>query len=489
MPPYRTASSLSIAEPRQPSSLQDWVDRSLSDALSEARRRGAPILHVSSRGIEMELPLGAFDSSVEDVNFFGGRGGAVLGVGAAEAMETGPSSLPGSGPTRSLLPEGLVSTADASKVVLMGGWGFPPRGPRKAGVWRDFPQSRWVVPALTLTSRSGDSRLVLAANVGPSSEEALLRARYRALVRALETRAADGPDERAQEDEALPKLAKARRVPSRKRWVSLAQSAIDSISRGELKKVVLARGVALTFRAGVPASAVLRRLIALNPDSTVFAVKRRGSVFLGASPESLVSVKKGDVEVDCLAASTPRSKDRAEDEGLGTRLLHDSKSSREHQFVVRAAVNALSPMSSRVEVPDAPALKRLTTIQHLYTPVKAKLLDGEDVWAVAHALWPNPAIGGEPRDNAVGWIRRFEGLDRGWYSGVFGVMNASLDEASLVVGIRSGVIRGRKAVIYAGAGLVAGSEPQEEFEETDWKLRTMGRALGIDDGADPRGGG
>ena len=95
----------------------------------------------------------------------------------------------------------------------------------------------------------------------------------------------------------------------------------------------------------------MKRLIDFNPDSTVFAVKRKGSVFLGATPESLVSVKRKEIEVDCLAASSPRSEDRSTDESLGAHLLEDAKSSREHQFVVQAAVSALSPISSRVEVP------------------------------------------------------------------------------------------------------------------------------------------
>ena len=244
--------------------------------------------------------------------------------------------------------------------------------------------------------------------------------------------------------------------------------------------MVLSRAVSLTFSGKVPASAVLRRLIALNPDSTVFAIKRRGSVFLGATPESLLSLKRGEVEVDCLAASSPRTSDKATDDALGARLLGDPKSSREHRFVVEAAVSALSPISSRVEVPGAPVLKRLTTIQHLYTPVRASLLEGEDVWAAAMALWPTPAIGGEPKEGAVRWLRKSEAARRGWYSGVVGLLNARQSEADFVVGIRSGVISGRRAVVYAGAGLVAGSEPRDELEETGWKLRTMGRALGID---------
>jgi isochorismate synthase len=481
MPPYRSA-SLSLAEPGRPSLLQDWVDRAVTDALTQARMRGTPLLHVSGRRFDQELPLCIFDSSVEDVNYLGGRDGAVLGVGTAKVVEPDSSKLVGDGPTRSLLGEGVVSTVDASKIVVMGGWGFPPpRGVGEAGLWRRFPQSRWVVPALTLTSGGERRQLVLAVHVRPSSEEAPLRARYRALVKALGLREADDQGGAGAAEEPLPKLAKARDIPSQKRWVSVAQDAVDSISRDELKKVVLSRAVSLTFRGDVPAAAVLKRLVALNPDSTAFAVKRRGTVFLGASPESLMSVRKGCVEVDCLAASAPRSQDREEDESMGARLLGDSKSMMEHEFVVRAAVSALSPLTSGVEVPVAPVLKRLATIQHLYTPLKAKLLAGEDVWAVARALWPNPAIGGEPRDKAVSWIRRFEKLRRGWYSGVVGVINSTLDEADLVVGIRSGVIRGRQALVYAGAGIVAGSEPQEEFDETTWKLRTMGFALGIED--------
>jgi len=469
---------LSFAEP-----LLDWVDRSLAEGLSEARSRGAQVLHVSTRKLDWELPLGVFDSSVEDVHFFGGAGRVVLGVGVAESFELSSPKLMRSRARKSLLELDSLSRAEASSVMVMGGWGFPSaHGLKEKGTWRDFPPSRWVIPVLTLTFAGGESKLALAARVRPSSEALPLRALYRGLLKGLQLGGTDGQEGQDYEAAVLPALKGARRVPSQKRWLSLAQAAIDSISRDELKKLVLSRAVALTFRGKVPASVVLRRLIGLNPDSTVFAIKRRCFFNLAATPESLVSVRKGEVKVDCLAASSPRGGDKAADDTLGARMLADPKSSREHRFVVQAAVGALSPISSRIEVPGAPVLKKLTTIQHLYTPVTATLVEGEDVWAAALALWPNPAIGGEPKDKAVGWIRKFEGLDRGWYSGVVGQLNLAQDEADLVVGIRSGLIRGRKAVIYAGAGLVAGSDPREELEETDWKLRTMSRALGV--GAD-----
>jgi menaquinone-specific isochorismate synthase len=471
---------LSLAEPPQRSLLQDWVDRSVSEGVAEAMNKREPVLHVSTRKLDEALPLGVFDTTIEDVHFFGGRDRVVLGVGAARAFELNPAKPIRSRTTMSLLGLESLSDSDASNVIVMGGWGFlPGRGPGEKGIWRDFPSSRWVVPALTFTSRGGETHVAMAVHLGPSSDATRVSALYRTLVDGVELRRTDAPSDAGTE--AIPTLKSARSVPSKKTWASLASGAIESISRDELKKVVLARAVALTFSGAVPASRVLKRLITLNPDSTVFAIKKRDSVFLGATPESLLSVRGGEVEVDCLAASSPRGTDRAADDTLGARLLADPKSKREHQFVVKSAVSALSPISSRIEVPSSPVLKKLTTIQHLYTPVRATLNKGEDAWSAAFALWPNPAIGGEPKEKAVRWIRKFEKFSRGWYSGVVGVINAHQDEADLVVAIRSGVIRGRQAALYAGAGLVAGSDPREELEETSWKLRAMCRALGVDE--------
>lgn len=469
---------MSFAEPPQRSVLNGWVDRSLAEGLSEARSRGAALLQVSTRKVNWELPLGVFDSPIEDAQFFGGPERAVLGVGAAEAFDLGPPELMGSRARRSFLGLGALSAAEASRVMLIGGWGFPSsQGQMEERVWRNFPTSRWVIPALTLASSGRETYLTLVAHVKPSSQSRPLRALYRALISRLEagTRNLGG-----RRDCALPALKTARSIPSGKRWVSLARDAVEHISRGELKKVVLSRAVSLRFDGRVPPSEVLKRLIAFNPDSTVFAIKRRHSVFLGATPESLLSLRGAEVEVDCLAASSPRASDKATDDELGARLLRDPKSSREHQLVVQAAVGALSRISSKVEVPGAPVLRKLVTIQHLYTPVKASLFEGEDVWDAAIALWPTPAIGGIPKEKAARWLSRSEVARRGWYSGVVGLLDARQNEANFVVGIRSGVINGRQAVLYAGAGLVAGSDPREELEETGWKLRTMERALGVD---------
>jgi menaquinone-specific isochorismate synthase len=477
-------SALSLAEARLRPVVEGWVDRSLSEGLSAAKARRRPLLYTNSRELPSRLPLAVFDSSVRDVFLFAGRARSVLGAGVAATFDPRASRRAASRSKRGLSKKEVTSAQDAPGVTVVGGWGFPAASKvKRAAIWRDFPTSRWVVPALTLTSEEGASRLTLAVHLSPSSELLPVRRAYLALVGALGL-----DDDHDPQGGAIPGLESARSVPSRRTWVSRAKRATDSISSGELKKVVLARALSLTFRDKIPTSTIIRRLTSLNPDSTVFAVKMNDSVFMGATPESLVSVKDRDVEVDCLAATLPRSKDLEADETLGTRLLGDSKSRREHGFVVNAAVRALSSISSVVDVPEAPVVKKLTTVQHLYTAVRAKLLDGKDAWDAALSLWPNPAIGGEPKDRAIRWIHSSEGFDRGWYSGAIGLLSAQLDEADLVVGIRSGIIKGRRALVYAGAGLVAGSVPEEEFEETSWKLGTMGRALGVDESALADGG-
>ena len=461
----RRASPQSLEEPRgRWAELGLWADGLASEAVSKAEERGGPVLHAGSRPLDWEPSVDVLDSSVEDAFFFGQGGTTFLGVGAACSLETEVPSL-----------RGYHLTGDAHAVRVVGGWGFPaPAGRSRAGIWRDFPPSRWVVPAVALTSQGGGARVALVVPAAPSSNAAALAARYRRLLGVLDARGAPS--------RSLPRLASSRSLPSEARWLSLAERLVRSISRGDLKKVVLSRSVALRFAGVVPPSAVVERLASLNPGATPFAVKRRGAVFLGATPESLFTAKGGRVEVDCLAASSSRSDDAASDDLLGEQLLGDRKSGTEHRLVVQAAVAALSPMSSTLEAPRSPVLKKLATIQHLYTPLRATLLKGVDAWAVARALWPNPAIAGEPREGAVRWIQSSEELDRGWFSGVVGVVDAYGGEASLAVGIRSGIVRGRDATIYAGVGVVEGSEPRLELEETGWKLAVMRRALGLEGG-------
>ncbi len=447
-----------------------WVNQVLEEGFSAASEHRRPLLYVRERVLEGGIPLEVFDSTIQDLHLFSGANGILLGIGRArEWLFDSPHSL------RKMKIALKMDHASLRhpKIRLLGGWAFPPKRHAegaKNGAWKPFPYSRWVIPALTFSSRNGRIRLVLVAYLDSSKENGM-KEYYRGLAKSATARL-------KTEASSLPVPARFKNLPSRKRWKSLVDIALESISKGELKKVVLARSVRILFDGDIPCSTVLKRLMELNPQSTVFAIRSGDATFLGATPERLLTLKGGEMRVDCLAASAPRSSDTAVDDSLGLNLLHDKKSRYEHQLVVRGVMRSLSALCSEAKASKTPMLKKLGTVQHLHTVVRGRLLPAVDIWSAALSLWPTPATGGEPKQRAVRWLQDYEPASRGWYSGVVGSVDPAGD-ADLVVSIRSGVIRGNSAVLFAGSGIVAGSDPRKEFEETDWKMGAMMKALAV----------
>ncbi|MDG6994995.1 MAG: isochorismate synthase [Nitrososphaerota archaeon] len=418
-----------------------------------------------------ELPFSVFDSSIQDVHFFAGTDSYFLGLGIArhEIFSFQPSREE----IGNILSE--IARRSSKEIIIFGGWSFPPSHSedqataKKMQVWKDFPYSDWVIPALTLVYENGLGRIILAVNVENSSPR-LLNEYYEGLVTSLGGLRRKSP--------VIPRLVRTTNIPPQGQWKDLVRKALASIRKGEFQKVVPARSVEMLFESDVPCSTVLRKLIQTNPEATIFAIKKGDAVFVGATPERLFTLKNGNLKVDCLAASAPRSGDPETDDLLGEDLLRDSKSLYEHKVVVDKVARSLSRICTRTEVSIEPTLKKLPNVQHLLSTVRGKLRPAVDVWSAAQILWPTPATSGEPRESAIRWIQDFEGIQRGWYSGVVGYVNGKADQGNLYVAIRSALIRKNTAFLFAGSGIVPGSDPQKEFEETNWKMKTMMNALG-----------
>ncbi len=462
LPDPCNASKLSRAD------LGVWIDRVLEEGFCKDSKR-RPYLLVKAQEIDFEIPYEVIDLSIEDVHFFAGEEGVFLGIGRAKEWKF--YSEAALMKMKTALKLSNLSSCP-SKTWLLGGWAFPParvtRGWRD-GIWKGFPYSRWVVPALLFTSIAGRNHVILAAHLDPSTEGWLKRYYTRLASTIANLRA---------EPTTTPVPLRLNSLPSRRQWISLARQALGSISKSKLRKVVLSRSVRILFDDDIKCSIVLKKLIESSPNSTVFAIKDGDTTFLGASPEHLLLLKDREIRVDCLAASAPRSSDGEVDKSLGLNLLSEKKSRYEHRLVVQSVKRSLSPLCSEIEAPEKPILKRLKNIQHLHTIVKGHLLPTTNIWSTALSLWPTPATAGEPKEPAIRWIQDFEPADRGWYSGVVGCINANGD-GNLVVSIRSGVIRERHAVLFAGSGIVPGSDPVREFEETNWKMAIMMKALGV----------
>jgi len=269
--------------------------------------------------------------------------------------------------------------------------------------------------------------------------------------------------------------------PTPATYAERVRAALARIEAGELAKVVLGRCLDIAVTPALAPEDLLTALAAARPGRYLVSTPLAdGRWLVGASPELLIARRGDAVRSTPLAGSVPRSPDPAED-GRRRGLLRDSrKDLHEHAFVAEAIRDALAPMTADLHVPERPTLLSTDTLHHLATPIRARLAagpGGASALDLARLLHPTPAVGGVPRRAAVEAIAEIEGR-RDAFAGAVGWVDASGD-GEFAVTIRSAVLTGERVRLFAGAGIVAGSDPDAEVRETGAKLTTIARALGL----------
>jgi menaquinone-specific isochorismate synthase len=254
--------------------------------------------------------------------------------------------------------------------------------------------------------------------------------------------------------------------------------AVKRIGAGEVDKVVLARDLVATASAPIDPRWLLRRLAERYENTWVFSV----AGLVGATPELLVRRDQGLITSRVLAGTIRRTGDDAKDLALAASLARSSKDLEEHEYAVRSVADALAPHCSSMNVPEAPFVLHLPNVMHLATDVAAVSVDDASSLTLAASLHPSAAVGGTPTARAVDLIGELEHMDRGRYAGPVGWMDAHGDGA-WGIALRSGALDARdpsQITLYAGCGIVAGSDPESEVAESDAKLIPMRDALASD---------
>ena len=257
------------------------------------------------------------------------------------------------------------------------------------------------------------------------------------------------------------------------RWLEAVAEALTHIDAGRFEKVVLARDLHLWSKRPFDVARLLDDLTVRFPSCMTFLVDR----LVGASPEQLLRRTGTGITSRVLAGTARRGTDDVEDARLGSALLASEKDLREHDLALRSAVDALAPFCSALQAPDAPSLVRLDNVQHLGSNVAGTLArpDGGDVPHVLDLvarLHPTAAVGGSPRGAALEAVAALEGMERGRYAGPVGWCTPDGD-GEFAIALRCAEVRGERARLFAGAGIVAGSLPEEELTETWLKLQAM----------------
>jgi menaquinone-specific isochorismate synthase len=255
-------------------------------------------------------------------------------------------------------------------------------------------------------------------------------------------------------------------------WLESVANAIDMIKAGQAEKVVLARDYALWSKTPFDPIRLLTRLEARFPDCHVFRVDG----LVGASPELLVRRTGRDIASLTLAGSAARADDHDEDERLGKQLLSSDKDLREHASAAASVGRVLGEICERLEREAEPSLLRLANVQHLATRFEGRLAHPMSAIEVADRLHPTAAVGGTPTPVAVEMIRQLEHMDRGRYAGPVGWMDSEGD-GEFAIALRCAELSGARARLFAGAGIVDGSLPEAELEETRIKLLAMQSAF------------
>ncbi|WP_138420290.1 isochorismate synthase [Aquibacillus sediminis] len=367
----------------------------------------------------------------------------------ANAVIYNPYQSPGTGP------------------IAIGGFSFDPEK-EKTTLWNNFDDSQFRVPTYLLTITENTYYLTLNIMVRPEDHaqqiEYMIEKDKQLLFHTTgstyETPVISNKQEIGATD-----------------WKQVVDQATEAIMQNQVSKVVLAREMRVTFEKTVNITAILANLMRTQTRSYIFAIENNSDCFLGATPERLVRVDGEQLLSTCLAGTAPRGNSVAEDNQIGQQLLHDEKNRSEHQFVVEMIRDAIASYCDNIVIPNKPVLYPLKNLQHLYTPVKAKLKKTHTIFDIVKELHPTPALGGFPRQASLTFIRDYEQLDRGWYGAPIGWLDAN-QSGEFAVAIRSALVKETEASLFAGCGIVKDSDPEEEYQETTMKFTPMLSVLG-----------
>lgn len=347
-------------------------------------------------------------------------------------------------------------------LVSLGGMSFDP-DKESSGLWDKYPTSQLTIPEMMVVHHKDKWYVTMNRFVRADEKMDSLLDEIQQLEDMLQ-----GP---SMNERSFQKIVTKKEIEPTE-WKQSVQTAVDAIKQNEAKKIVLAREMRIQLNEDANIAWMLKRLIETQPNSYVFAFEHDDNCFIGATPERLVYIENDKLLSTCLAGTAPRGKTQEEDEQIAKNLFQDPKNREEHDYVVQMIKNSIENYCEDITIPSEPIVYPLRNLQHLYTPVTAKLKGNGSVFDIIEKLHPTPALGGVPREKALAFIRKEESLDRGWYGAPIGWLDSN-HNSEFAVAIRSGLVQKDEVSLFAGCGVMRDSDPEMEYEETGVKFLPM----------------
>ncbi len=446
-------------------------------AIDEAKRTGEERIAVATLPIMGAFPeLGVIRqaSAIAPVFYVNDpiKNVELLSVGAEKMREFHGEDAIAKARTAFMEYLSIQSGDELVSPLFYGGFAFAP-GNARSGVWQKWPDGLWVWPRWQWVKEGGRVNLIVSHLVNADSNAEDM---FRDLQADLQKMALDQPPLQAVAAHSMQVAIE--ESTDANAWMRAVEDTVHDIKQGKYEKVVLARKLTLKADHDLDAIIGLAKLKSANPTNVSFYLAYADDVFVGSTPERLVETRNNQVAIDCLAGTAPRGQTDAEDDVVGKRLLESTKDLYEHRLVRTGILESVEGVA-KVSAPNVPMLRKLTHVQHLYTPIRGELNQGKTLFDLVESLHPTPAVSGLPNELAKEAILEREGMDRGFYAGPIGWMDRD-GNGTFVVALRSGLIHANKATLFAGAGIVSDSNAEAEWQETEWKFTPMKASLSIE---------
>ncbi|MCB1055694.1 MAG: isochorismate synthase [Acidobacteria bacterium] len=451
--------------------LEDFVGEQLAGRLS---RPGILMLTIPAPVAPPEVLLQGVEAGEDGVFWASSSGASLVGVGSCHHLALSGDKRFEQLRTRSRelfsrLEALTYPGLEAPRPRFLGGLSFAV-GSADRGPWRVFGDGSFTLPRWLYRSDGQTATLSITLDGSADETPGVVLGELAARLERLETAATE--PEAALADlggHAVPVAVD--QLPE-ELWAAQVEAIRDAIAGGRFRKIVAARRADVTFSDELEPAALLARLVTCGPHCRRFAFLRPGAAFLVASPERLIERHGRSVSTEALAGSIGSGPQQA------VRLLRSTKDRSEHQLVVEHIVARLSPLCRGLDWSREPQIRELRNLLHLHTPIRGELRADTHVLDLLERLHPTPAVGGVPAAAATRWIAEHEARPRGWYSGPVGWFDAAGD-GEFDVALRSCLLSGKEALVYAGAGIMLDSDPRLEYQETELKQRSLLAALGV----------
>ena len=339
---------------------------------------------------------------------------------------------------------------------------------KSSAEWEDFSDLDFIIPKIILFQYSGTCFLIanfFSESFSHQENFNEFLEREAELIYNLESRLQEN-----QSDRTI--LIDVDNTNDFENWKAKIETVISDIKHEKIEKVVIARRVEKEISSLINWQKTLDELNKKYPTCTNFLYKSGKSVFFGSTPEVLIKYSGQTFFTEALAGSIKRGDNPEQDKLFENELLKSDKNKLEHNAVIDYIQDSVQDFVDKIEIVKNPVVKKLPNIQHLQTSVTGTLKSKDQMFKIISSLFPTPAVCGIPKELSLKMIEKTENFDRGLFSGLIGWFNAD-NYGEFFVTIRSALVKENKLYAYAGCGIVEGSDPKEEFEETNLKLKPI----------------